>query len=506
MLGHKILSKVLLRYDRLIHSRKGMANKIVSGITLILSLVCMSILAVNLQPFVGASEGSWFWVRDTVTGDYGEAIVGTGNAIYVAKESSFYRYDTSDNSFTLLAAPPNPDSGDAFKTGTALTWDFSNYIYALYGAAGVDNRRWFYRYSISGNSWQALANTTAYQGEGDAMTYNGTYIYATIGGEQRPTYFLRYDPFTDSWSDDPADPPTGMGDGASLVWTNGDFLYALRGEDLETSPLCDFWRYSLIDDGWTAMADIPAGAHSGGGGGVGDGGSLLYVGFWLSDYENYIYGLSGNQANPDSIPDNRTYRYSISVNNWEGLADLPFGVGHYVGCRLGYADGNIYAWQGTPSTWVGGGDDLAKCELPPDSILPTMGIPSRTPEDDVLPDQPVNVSVNVTDSESGVKNVTLSYTINNGTSWENLTMNPTINYNVSSSLYEVTIPGQQAETSVKFRIVAYDYAGNNATRDGTEPHCVYQVIPEFPSALILPLLMIFTVIGVILSKKIKIKP
>lgn len=152
------------------------------------------------------------------------------------------------------------------------------------------------------------------------------------------------------------------------------------------------------------------------------------------------------------------------------------------------------------------GDDLAKYELSPDSISPTMEIPSRTPEDDVLPDHPVNVSVNVTDSESGVKNVTLSCRINNGINWENLTMNPTINYNASSSLYEVTIPGQEAETWVKFRIAAYDYAGNNATRDGTEPCCVYQVIPEFSSALVLPLLMVFTVIGVIMSKKRKIKP
>ena len=449
----------------------------------------------------------WVWVSNTVTGAYGEAVVGTSDAIYIARKNSFYRYNTADKNWTALAPPPNPDSGDAFKTGTALTWDFSDYIYALYGAATYDNRTWFYRYSISHNAWEALANTTADQGEGDSMTWvgNDNCLYATIGGEQRPTHFMRYDPSTDSWNDTPADPPAGMGDGASIVWT-GDSLYALRGEDDEVSPLYDFWRYSLTQDVWTSMANIPAEAHDGGGGGVGDGGSLLYVGFWRSDHANYIYALSGNQAHPDNIPDNRTYRYSISTNKWERLADLYFGVGYYVGCRVGYADGHIYAWQGTPSTWPGGGDDLAKYELPPDSTSPTIGIPSRTPEDDVLPEQPVNVSVNVTDSESGVKNVTLSYTINNGTSWENVTMNPTINYNVSASLYEATIPGQQAETWVKFRMVAYDYAGNSATRDGTEPYCVYQVIPEFASALILPLLMIFTLTMVVLSTKRKMKP
>jgi hypothetical protein len=44
-----------------------------------------------------------------------------------------------------------------------------------------------------------------------------------------------------------------------------------------------------------------------------------------------------------SASDNRTYRYTISTNSWERLADLPFGVGYYVGCRLGFAEGYIYA-------------------------------------------------------------------------------------------------------------------------------------------------------------------
>jgi hypothetical protein len=326
----------------------------------LLLLIGMAALAFNIHQV--KANGSWAWVRDTITGAYGEAVVGTGNAIYIARETSFYRYNPADDSWISLSTPPNPDTGDAFKTGTALAWDFDDYIYALYGAATPDSRRWFYRYSISSNSWEALANTTADQGEGDAMTWVCTdnCIYATIGGEQRPTYFTRYDPSTNNWSDAPADPPSGMGDGASLVWTGGDSLYALRGEFDEELPLYDFWRYSLSGDVWVAMMDIPAGPHSGGVGGVGDGGSLLYVGFWLSNQTDYIYALSGNQAYPEAIADNRTYRYTISSDSWERLADLPFGMGYYVGCRLGFANGYIYAWQGTPGTWPSGGDDLAR--------------------------------------------------------------------------------------------------------------------------------------------------
>lgn len=133
-----------------------------------------------------------------------------------------------------------------------------------------------------------------------------------------------------------------------------------------------------------------------------------------------------------------------------------------------------------------------------DSTPPDISTPSQTPRrDNVMADQEVKVSVNVTDAESGVKNVTLSYTTNNGTAWENRTMN----YNASTSLYEATIPGQQVGTWVKFKIVAYDNAGNKATKDGTEPYCIYLVIPEFPSFIILPLFMIATLLAAIVSRK-----
>jgi hypothetical protein len=343
-------------------------KKNVSGIMLTLVLLSMLMFAFNVSH--GGAFGPWVWVRDTVTGDYGEAVVGTGTDIYIARGNSFYRYRPSDDSFVELAAPPQPD-GAAFKTGTALAWNDIefDYIYALYGAATGDSRRFFYRYSISSDSWERLPDTPVDQGEGDTITWAPIplpipRLYATIGGEQRPTYFMTFEPGIMEWNpfgEDPADPPGGMGDGASLVWTGAHYLYALRGEFLETEPLYDFWCYSILDNTWTAMADIPAWPHSGGSGGVGDGGSLLYIPEWqLPGYGDYIYALSGNQAHPDGIPDNRFYRYTISTNTWERLADLPFGVGYYVGSRLAYADGNIYAWQGTPSTWTGGGDDLAK--------------------------------------------------------------------------------------------------------------------------------------------------
>lgn len=394
-------------------------------------LLLVTISGIMWDVPLGSGIGdSWIWVRNIITGAWGEAVIGTGDAVYIARKSNFYRYRPADSSLAVLGAPPNPDAGDAFKTGTALAWDFDDYIYALYGAATDDSRRWFYRYSISGNSWQALANTPYDQGEGDAMTWVGldSRIYATIGGEQRATYFLRYDPFTDTWSDaEVANPPAGMGDGASLVWNGVEFLYALRGEFFEESPTYDFWRYSIASDIWTEMADIPAYSHDSGVGGVGDGGSLLYIGLWLSNQTDFIYALSGNQAYPESpspIPDNRFYRYTISTDSWEGLAALPFGVGYYVGSRLGYANGHIYAWQGTPSTWTGGGDDLAQYKFAP---LPRIW----TVDDDGLADfHTIQEAINAAKAGDTIY-------VYNGTYYENVVVNKTVSLIGEDSRYTI---------------------------------------------------------------------
>jgi len=136
-------------------------------------------------------------------------------------------------------------------------------------------------------------------------------------------------------------------------------------------------------------------------------------------------------------------------------------------------------------------------ELNEDSNSPITGIPSRVPEGDVQPNQQVTIFVNVTDAESGVKNATLYYNLNNSQTW---TAKP-MDYNSTSRLYNATIPGQPAGTCVRFKILAYDKAGNNKTRDGTE-YCTYQVIPEFPSSLILILFMIIAIPIIIYARKI----
>lgn len=79
-------------------NRKPVLNAVLTFI--LASMLTFSFLGQN----VGAND-SWIWVRNTVTGAWGQAVVGTGDAIFIARKNSFYRYVPSDNSWTTLAQP-----------------------------------------------------------------------------------------------------------------------------------------------------------------------------------------------------------------------------------------------------------------------------------------------------------------------------------------------------------------------------------------------------------------
>jgi hypothetical protein len=131
-----------------------------------------------------------------------------------------------------------------------------------------------------------------------------------------------------------------------------------------------------------------------------------------------------------------------------------------------------------------------------DKTSPLIWNVKRQPEDDVLPKQTVMILTNITDLLSGIKDVVLSYSINSDPVWINITMV----LNTTTGVYEGIILGQQANTLVKYKIVAYDYAGNCMVDDNGGQYYVYAVVPEFPSPIILALLMAAALFAVVLLK------
>ncbi|MEM2780470.1 MAG: NosD domain-containing protein [Candidatus Bathyarchaeia archaeon] len=135
-----------------------------------------------------------------------------------------------------------------------------------------------------------------------------------------------------------------------------------------------------------------------------------------------------------------------------------------------------------------------------DDIKPEIGEPSQNPPpENVQPYQDVTVTVIVTDYGSGVKNVTLWYNLNNGTTW--ITLNMT---ELAANTYQATIPGYGNCTWITYKIVAYDNAENMAVKDNNGYNYRYHVIPEYPPATLPPLLLLIaTFTAIIKSKKRK---
>lgn len=131
-----------------------------------------------------------------------------------------------------------------------------------------------------------------------------------------------------------------------------------------------------------------------------------------------------------------------------------------------------------------------------DTTPPNIGtLFQEPPSDNVTQNESVTVYVNITDTESGVKNATLQYNLNNTAIWTAVVMS----YNSTSQLYYATISEQPERTYVRYNITAYDNAENLAVKDSAGQD--YTVVPEFLSFFILPLFMMATLLVVILYKR-----
>jgi parallel beta-helix repeat protein len=127
-----------------------------------------------------------------------------------------------------------------------------------------------------------------------------------------------------------------------------------------------------------------------------------------------------------------------------------------------------------------------------DNIEPSIGSHHQDPLEPYAGEN-VTISVNVTDGESGVYNVTLSYSINEAASWTDVLM-----INLTGDTYVGEIPGLPNGTNVWYKITAYDNAGNFVVDDNATLYYVYTVIPEFHAAIFSLLFVIFTLVAVIL--------
>jgi hypothetical protein len=165
------------------------------------------------------------------------------------------------------------------------------------------------------------------------------------------------------------------------------------------------------------------------------------------------------------------------------------GSGSYAQDSSSY--GNVGTLINSPQ-WIAPGAPIINDQTPP-SIGNVYQQPTN--QTGVLPTDQVIVYANITDDLTGVAEALLNYTTGNGT-WNSAQM-----VNIAGNQYNATIPPFPYGTNVAYVITAEDGAGNINSTQLMGLTYSYEVTPEFPSFLILPLFMMATLLAVIASKK-----
>lgn len=266
--------------------------------------------------------------RGTVTSDgqrYIYIIPSTTTA-----SSRIVRYDTWNNVYSphgyyvdsYKVLPWDQQDGNHWATGTATTaaYDGVDTLYAL--GANESNASRFIAHSFSKSSTEYLP-PPPFIGVGGSMVYLDNSIFYLPG--RSSNVFWRYDIGRKLWepmADFPQSSVYRPGS-TTLVADKDGHIYGVRGNATQ------FHRYTP-DGGkgsWSTLASYP-------------GGGTTYYGAATYDGDDYIYYLRSNGSSA-------FYRYSISGNNWQTLANLPQTTSY--GESIVIRQGKIYATAGVNS-------------------------------------------------------------------------------------------------------------------------------------------------------------
>ncbi len=326
-----------------------------------------------------------------------------------------------------------------------------------------------------------------------------------------------YDPLTNSWNITPTAMPTARsGLSANVV---NDRIYLLGGGSVAGKIVNTDEVYYPSSDSWTTAKPLPV-AAMGYASAVVNGKIFVFhnkttqiytasTDTWIDGAKpsqpvfssaagtttgtkapTRIYILGGLDANAYAVV-NLNQVYNPDLDSW--ATGTPITTPRYC-LSVAVVDDLLYALGGFDTHAFATNERYTPFGY--DIVPPTISTPVREPSGNASEYQNVTVRVDVTDLETGIRNVTLCYRINNDATETCLPMNQ-----LSSITYQTTIPGHQNSTSVLYRIVAFDNSGNQATNDNQGYYYQYLVVPEFPSLIVLLSIMFTASTAVVFYSK-----
>ncbi|MBN2120281.1 MAG: DUF2341 domain-containing protein [Candidatus Omnitrophica bacterium] len=268
----------------------------------------------------------------------------------------FWRYSISADTWTVMANVPTYVRGGGNLTAT------TSKVFCTAGSSAL-----FYEYDIGSDTWTPRENiysnwTPTRQ---STLVYPGTGNYIYLNRGYNSTNFCAYHITKQRW--DFFKPPNADHGISDIFYPGtGDYIYGIQYAEYGR-----FSRYSISSETWEELPKLPIYSQRGflyhpGGAGTElkyisvrnyTGGSLAfdtstsewnflphpqrttnYRGAALAyDGTDYIYRTRGSS-------NNYLERYSITNNEWENLANAPFGIYH--GADIAYLNGYVYATRG----------------------------------------------------------------------------------------------------------------------------------------------------------------
>jgi len=185
-----------------------------------------------------------------------------------------------------------------------------------------------------------------------------------------------------------------------------------------------------------------------------------------------------------------------SEQHYSNLALVSSGWAYWqVSYSSGYPTGTVPSADGWASiVWTNLNAPIL------DTTPPTISTPTITPASPGSTDT-VMVKVNVTDTGSGVKNVSITYTTDN---WKSVNKTLSATYNITSHYAAAQIPPLQLGGHVEYYVIAFDNAGNKAVNNNSGAYFSYDVSTWFASIwlwVILAVAAIVVAFAIIHSKR-----
>lgn len=241
---------------------------------------------------VGNSGGYLLYPYDG--GDYIYATAGDDTV-------KFMRYSISGNSWVLSS----PDGATAVKdtpgtigAGACMAAPGDGNIYLLRGGSTYN----FYRYNISGDSWQNLNNSPQRSSAGTNMIYTGdpNYIYILLCYSGTYKDFYKYPFGTDAaWTNISAAPyPRANSGYPSFTYDGSNYIYSL---DNNSNPY--LYRYNISSPAWEQLTNSPLR--------TGNRGIIQHGG---PNYSDFLFMWRTPDQQNEAFDG---FKYSISENKWD---------------------------------------------------------------------------------------------------------------------------------------------------------------------------------------------